>query len=81
MAAKSALDAQLQIHGGSDLESLSTQLLWVDEFMRLNTPDFWFVHLWLLGVSPFVIVLSVAGLLILAVVSGRKVLIRMKAEE
>ena len=81
-AAKSAIDTHLQNYSGdSDLESLDLQLLWVDEFMRLNTPDFWFVHLWLLGVSPIWIVLSVALLLALIFVSGRKVFQRLKHED
>jgi hypothetical protein len=74
------VDHQAAYTGGGSIDALSGELLWADEFMRLNTPDFWFVHLWLLGVSPWAIALGVAGLLILAVVSGWKVLRRMKDE-
>jgi hypothetical protein len=66
--------------GPANLETLSTHLMWIDEFFRLNVPDLWWVHLMLLGFSPLLIGLAVAGLMGLAVVSGRKVLIRLKDE-
>ncbi len=56
--------------GGEDFAALSTQVLKVDEFFRLNVPDFWFVHWWLLGVSPLLIGLLVMGLLGVMFVSG-----------
>jgi hypothetical protein len=56
--------------GGTDFATLSTQLLKVDEFFRLNLPDFWFVHLLLLGFPPIPIVLLMALLLAAAIVSG-----------
>jgi hypothetical protein len=46
--------------------------LWIDEFFRLNVPDFWFIHLLMLGFSPASIILTVTALLILLVVSARK---------
>ena len=66
--------------GLTNLEMISTHLLWIDEFFRLNVPDVWWVHLILLGFSPLLIGLAVAGLIGLAVVSGWKVLTRMKDE-
>jgi hypothetical protein len=80
-AAQRALDDHLQSYTGpNDVEALSTQMMWVDEFFRLNVPDVWGVHLLLLGFSPLLIGLAVAGLIGLAVVSGWKVLQGMKAE-
>jgi hypothetical protein len=68
------IDAHLQSYdGGNDLESLSTHLLWVDEFFRLNVPDFWFMHLILLGFSPIVVGLIVAALLGVVIIAGRRV--------
>ena len=74
------VDHQAAYTGGSSIDALSSELLWADEFMRLNTPDFWFVHLWLLGVSPIWIGLSVVLLLALIFISGRKIVQRLKDE-
>ena len=69
--ARQEIETHLRSYTGPyDLESLSTRLLWVDEFMRLNLPDFWFVHLWLLGASLPILVLSVLALLLVAVASA-----------
>lgn len=74
MAAQQAIDTHLQSYrGDNDLESLSTHLMWVDEFFRLNVPDFWFVHLILLGFSPIVVGLIVAALLGVVILAGRHV--------
>jgi hypothetical protein len=79
MAAQQALDAHLQsYHGDNDLESLSTHLMWVDEFFRLNVPDFWFAHLILLGFLPIVVGLIVATLLGVVIVAGRHVWLMLK---
>ncbi len=80
-AAQQAIDDHLQSYqGNADVESLSTHLMWVDEFFRLNVPDFWFVHWIMLGVSPAPVALVIAGLIGLAVVSGRQVFQGMRAE-
>lgn len=80
-AARAAIVSHWQAYQGpANLETISTHLLWIDEFFRLNVPDFWWVHLLLLGFSPRLIGLAVAGLIGLAVVSGGKVLIRMRDE-
>lgn len=47
-------------------------MLKVDEFFRLNVPDFWFIHWLLLGGSPLRIGLLVAVLLGLMILSGRR---------
>ena len=59
--------------GDGSLESLSTQALWFDEFFRLNTPDFWLVHLPLLGFSLFGVSLLALALLSVAIFSAWKV--------
>jgi hypothetical protein len=59
--------------GDGTLESLSTYALWFDEFFRLNTPDFWFVHLPLLGFSGLWVGLFAAALLFLTVYSGWRI--------
>jgi hypothetical protein len=74
-AARAVIDDHLQAYTGSnDLELLSTHWLWVDEFLRLNVPDLWFVHLWLIGYSPLAIGLAMIALLAAAVLAGRRVL-------
>ena len=74
-AAQRAVDDHLLSYTGpNDVEALSTQLLWIDEFFRLNVPDFWYVHLLLLGFSPLLIGLAVVGLIGLAVGSGWRVM-------
>ena len=66
VAAQQALDQHLQRPtGGSDLESLSTSLLWVDEFVRLNLPAPWFVRAFVLGYPTWAIGLTVSALLVL----------------
>jgi cadmium resistance protein CadD (predicted permease) len=74
------VDHQAAYTGGGSIDAVSGELLWADEFMRLNTPDFWFMHLGLLGVSPIWLGLSVLLLLALIFISGRKVFQRMKDE-
>lgn len=59
---------------GTDFAAFSTQMLKVDEFFRLNVPDFWFVHWLLLGVSPLRIGLLAAVLLGGVILSGRRVI-------
>jgi hypothetical protein len=60
--------------GDGSLESLSTYILWFDEFFRLNTPDLWFVHLPMLGFSLGWVGLLALALLILSVISGWKLI-------
>ncbi len=80
-AAQRAIDDHLRSYTGpNDVESLSTQALWVDEFFRLNVPDFWWLHLSLLGYSPVLINLSVLVLLIGVIVSSRKLLNELRAK-
>ncbi len=80
-AAQRAIDEHLQSYTGpKDVESLSTHLLWVDEFLRLNVPDFWWLHLSLLGYSPLLINSSVLVLLIGVTVSCRKLIQGMRTE-
>ncbi|CAG0936232.1 hypothetical protein TFLX_05098 [Thermoflexales bacterium] len=65
------LDRRLQGYsGGTDLESLSTELLWVDEFLRLNVPAPWLFRLILLGYPRWGIGLAVSLLLVLLVTTG-----------
>ena len=56
--------------GGGDVETISTRVMWLDEFFRLNVPDFWFIHWLLLGVPPLPIVLLTLCLLVVTLVSG-----------
>lgn len=73
-AAQQALDEHLAAYAGDgSFESLSTHLMWVDEFFRLNVPDFWFVHLPLLGLSPVFIGLLALALLGVTICSAWKV--------
>ena len=73
-AAREAVTAHLGAYpGGGDLETISTHLMVVDEFFRLNVPDVWLVHGLLLGYSPVLIGLLGACLLAAAVVSGWQV--------
>jgi hypothetical protein len=72
-AAQQARDHHQQtVAGGADLESLSTSLLWVDEFLRLNLPAPWFFRLFLLGYPWWAIGAAVSALLVLLVVAGYK---------
>jgi hypothetical protein len=65
---------QLNINpGDGTLESLSTHALWFDDFFRLNMPDFWFVHLPLLGFSLWWVSLLTLALLLLTLFSGWRV--------
>jgi hypothetical protein len=73
-AAQAAVTEKLNNHSGDgSLESLSTHALWFDEFFRLNMPDFWFVHLLLLGFSPWWVGLFTLVLLLLTLFSGWRV--------
>ena len=45
--------------------AISAVLLWQSEIFRLNVPDFWWVHLYLLGVPPGQMALSLLPLLAL----------------
>jgi hypothetical protein len=73
-AAQQAVADQLNNYSGDGtLESLSTHALWFDEFFRLNTPDFWFIHLPLLGFSPIAVGLLALTLLFLTIYSGWRV--------
>ncbi len=56
--------------GGPQVAAISAHLLSIDDFFRLNVPDFWFVHLWLLGFPPLPVLVMVLILLGLVVVSG-----------
>ena len=47
--------------------------MWVDEFFRLNVPDFWFVHLPLLSFSIIWVGLVALVLLLLTIFSGWRV--------
>jgi hypothetical protein len=74
-AAREAVMGQLQaIQGDGDLEAISTQAMWLDEFFRLNVPDFWFVHLIMLGFPSSPIALSVLLLLIVTLLAGSRLL-------
>ncbi len=73
-AARQAIAQHLAYYTGDySFESLSTHLMWVDEFFRLNVPDFWFVHLPLLGFSPVFVGLLALALLGVVIVSAWKV--------
>jgi len=73
-AAQDAVTEYLRDNTGDNtLESLSTQALWFDEFFRLNTPDFWFIHLPLLGFSVLWVGLLAIALLSLTIFSGWRV--------
>ncbi|GEM_PF-3430615 len=73
-AAQAAVIEHLNNYSGDGtLESLSTHALWFDEFFRLNTLDFWFIHLLLLGFSPIGVGLLALAVLFLTVYSGWRV--------
>ncbi len=79
-AAREAVVGQLHaFQSDGDLEGISTHLMWLDEFFRLNVPDFWFVHWLLLGLPPLPIGLAVAGLLIAALVAGAQLIKLLRA--
>lgn len=79
-AARTAIVSHLHAYQGlANLETISTHLMWIDEFFRLNVPDFWCVHLMLLGFSPLPIGLAVAVLIGLTVASGWRVLRGLRA--
>ena len=74
-AAREAVEARLQaFQGGGDVEAISTHVMWLDEFFRLNVPDFWFIHWLLLGFPPIPIVLLTLGLLAVTLVSGARLI-------
>jgi hypothetical protein len=78
-AAQAAVSEHLNAYAGDgSLESLSTHVLWFDEFFRLNLPDFWFVHLPLLGFSPIVAGVCALILLLMVVFSGWKVWLMLR---
>ncbi len=78
-AAQQAVTEHLNDYAGDgSLESLSTHALWFDEFFRLNTPDFWFVHLPWLGFSPVIVGLFALALLSVTVFSAWKVWLMLK---
>lgn len=78
-AAQHAIDEHLAAYtGDGTLESLSTHLMWVDEFFRLNVPDLWFIHLPLLGLSPLLVGLFAVALLGITIFSGRKVWLMLR---
>ena len=58
----------------SEANRISDEILLREEFLRLNAPDFWWLHLPLLGLSPWPGAAIAAGLLVVAVVSGRRLL-------
>lgn len=79
-AAREAVSAHLDAYpGGGDLEIISTHLMVVDEFFRLNVPDLWFVHGLLLGYSPVLIGLLSACLLAATIVSGSRLITAWRA--
>jgi hypothetical protein len=78
-AAQTAVSEHLNSYtGDGSLESLSTHVLWFDEFFRLNMPDFWFVHLPLLGFAPLVVGLCALALSGVAVFSAWKVWLMLR---
>jgi hypothetical protein len=78
-AAQQAIAQHLTSYtGDGSFESLSTHLMWVDEFFRLNVPDFWFVHLPLLGLSSVIVGLLALTLLGVTIVSARKVWLMLR---
>jgi hypothetical protein len=78
-AAQEAVTEHLNNYtGDGSLESFSTHALWFDEFFRLNTPDFWFVHLPWLGFSPVIVGLFALVLLSVTVFSAWKVWLMLK---
>ena len=73
VAAQQALDQHLQsMTNDTELEALSTSLLWVDEFVRLNLPAPWFFRVSLLGYPLWAIVAAVSAQLMLMVAAGYK---------
>jgi hypothetical protein len=66
--------------GGGDLETISTHVMWVDEFLRLNGPDFWFVHLIVLGFPPIPIALIALSLVSVAVLAGGQLIMTWRAD-
>jgi hypothetical protein len=67
------------VPNGIDQESLSTALLWVDEFLRLNLPAPWAFRLYLLGCPLWVIGPAISLLLMLLVVAGYKLFRAVRA--
>ena len=78
-AAQQAITQHLASYtGDGSFESLSTHLMWVDEFLRLNVPDFWFVHLPLLGLSSVIVGLLALTLLGVTIASAWKVWLMLR---
>ena len=78
-AAQKTVNEHLNNYSGDgSLESLSTHVLWFDEFFRLNLPDFWFVHLPLLGFSALIVGLLALALLSVAIYSAWKIWVMLK---
>ncbi len=78
-AAQQAITQHLAAYNGDgSVESFSTHLMWADEFFRLNVPDFWFIHLPLLGLSPVGVGLFALALLGVAIFSARKVSLMLR---
>ena len=59
--------------GSTRFDALTAHLMWLDEFFRLNMPDFWFIHLLILGFSPIIVGLLAVALLLLTIFSGWRV--------
>jgi 4-amino-4-deoxy-L-arabinose transferase-like glycosyltransferase len=55
---------------GSEENRISDEILLREEFLRLNAPDFWWLHLPLLGLSPWPGAVVAVGLLGVAVALG-----------
>lgn len=71
--AQQTIDQYLRgVPAGLDQESLSTRLLWVDEFLRLNLPAPWIFRMILLGYPGWASGLAIGLLLALLVFSGYK---------
>ena len=67
--------------GPADFDALSTHLMWLDEFFRINLPDFWFLHLLLLGFAPFVITALALALFALVLFSGWRVVCLLRSPQ
>jgi hypothetical protein len=79
-AARDTVVGQLHaVQVGTDVEAISTQVMGLDEFFRLNVPDMWFIHLIMLGFPPVPIVLSVLGLMVVTLVAGVRLIAGWRA--
>ena len=71
--AQQTIDQHLRsVPAGIDQELLSTALLGVDEFVRLNLPAPWFVRAFVLGYPAWAIGLTVSALLVLLAIASYK---------